>query len=348
MDTGHEVIDVSAMKQSVVKHTAGAISNPTTRRLSKTFWLSAVTTFWMLCVNMFGFIDTFTNSTLSLGRTWPFTQHGLFPQTWDAQKFIEWTHRVLVSGLLILLLALTVVAWLKYRRWVEVKILSSVAIVFVLAEAALGAMAVLMASPPAVAATHMGVALVAFCAVTVLTAVIGSIDRRDLLHNADPLHARPVTRAYARWTWFALFYVIGAIYFGSFVAESGAGGSFQGWPFPTERPGTVHWMFWVDVAHRSIALGLVILLVGLTVAAKTRLKRPDLFRICIGLLAFTALQAASGAMLIYTDISAQAFMFHVLSVTCIFALTAYLAFAVLPEPSRRAGRAVGQAATNRP
>lgn len=304
-------------------------------RLTFVFWLSAITTFWMLLVNMFGFVDTFTHSTLSLGRTWPFTQHGLFPATWDAHKFVEWTHRVLVSGLLILLFVLTVFAWIKYRRWLEVKVLTIVAIVFVFAEAALGAMAVLLVQPPVVTAFHMGIALIAFCGVTILTTVIGAIDRRSLNVTGEALRPQTVSRGYAGWTWFLLFYVLFAIYFGSFVAASGSGGAFQGFPFPTESRSVVHWMYWVDVTHRSIALGLVILLISLTVNAKRKQKRNDLYRVGLVLLGLTVLQAIGGILLIVTNLSIQAFLVHVCVVTCIFAVSSYMAVKVLPEFTRR-------------
>ncbi|MCL6452986.1 MAG: COX15/CtaA family protein [Alicyclobacillus sp.] len=303
-------------------------------RLSGAFWLSAVTTVWMFVVNMFGFVDTFTDSSLSLGRTWPFTQQGLFPSSWDAAKFIEYTHRVLVGGLLILLLALTVWVWLRYRDYVEAKVLSLIAVVFVLAEAVLGAMAVLLVTPPAVTASHMGVALVAFCAVTVLTGVIRRIDQGALLQTHGPLRTQPVSRGFRALAWFTLVYVLFAIYFGSFVAATGAGGAFQGWPIPTESPNLVHGLYWIDVTHRSVAAGLVVLLVTLTVWAR-RIGRRDLMGIGIGLLCFAMLQAASGALLIYTLLSVQAFLLHVMGITCIFALSAYLAVWVLPEPARR-------------
>lgn len=300
-------------------------------RLSKTFWLAAFTTFWMLCVNMFGFVDTFTGSSLSLGRTWPFTNQGLFPATWNVAKFIEYTHRVLVSGLLILLLLVSVIAWIKYRRWVEVKILSLVSIIFVFIEAILGAMAVLMATPPLVAATHMGVALIAFCAVTVLTSVIASVDRRNLRVTGEALRPVPVSKAYARWTWITLGYILFAIYFGSFVAATGDGGLFRGWPLPTESYAKVHGALTVDIAHRTVAVGLLVLLMSLTVIAKRREKRQDLFRVGLLLLVLTVLQAISGAILIYTQLSTGAFLLHVGIVTCIFAVSAYMAFKVLPE-----------------
>ena len=232
---------------------------------------------------------------------------GAVSASWDAAKFIEYTHRALVSGLLILLLMLTVIAWVKYRNWVEIKVLTVISIVFVFVEAALGALAVLMATPPLVTALHMGVALVAFCAVAVLTTVIGSIDKRNLRSTGEPLRPKRVTRAYSLWVWFGLVYVLFAIYFGSFVAASGAGAAFKGWPFPEEKVSQVHWMFWIDVMHRSIALGLVILLVALTVAAKKHQHRSDLFRTGIVLLILTCLQAVSGAMLIYTHLSIVAY-----------------------------------------
>ncbi|QSO51795.1 COX15/CtaA family protein [Alicyclobacillus curvatus] len=308
-------------------------------RLSKTFWLSFVTSLWMLLVNMFGFVDTFTNSSLSLGRTWPFTQHGLFPASWDAAKFIEYAHRVLVSVLLILLIALTIVSWRKYRRYFEVKVLTMIAIVFVFAEAALGAMAVLMVSPPAVVATHMGVALIAFVAVTVLTTVIASIDRRQLLQTGDALRPHSVSTSYARWTWLGLVYVLAAIYYGSYVASTGAGGAFQGWPFPTENPALYGHYFWIDVGHRSIALGLVILLIGLTVGGRRQKNRPELYKSGIAALILTAMQAVSGALLIYSMLSIWAYVIHVCIVTTLFALVGYMAVQVLPEPQRH--RAAG-------
>lgn len=304
-------------------------------RLSKTFWLSVVTSVWMLFVNMFGFVDTFTNSSLSLGRTWPFTQHGLFPASWDAAKFIEYTHRVLVSVLLFLLIGLTVIGWRKYRRYIEVKVLSSIAIVFVFAEAVLGALAVLMVSPPAVVATHMGVALIAFVAVTSLTTVIGSIDRRRLLVVGGALREHPVSRAYATWMWLGLIYVLCAIYFGSYLASTGTGGAMQGWPFPTENPALYHHYFWIDLAHRTIALGLVVLLIGLTIAGRKQANRPEFFRTGVAALILTFMQAISGALLIYSMLSMWAYVIHVCLVTTILAVVGYMAIQALPEPRRQ-------------
>lgn len=304
-------------------------------KLSKTFWLAAVTSVWMLFVNMFGFVDTFTNSSLSLGRTWPFTQHGLFPASWDPAKFIEYTHRVLVSVLLFLLIALTIIGWRKYRSYFEVKLLTSIAIVFVFAEAILGAMAVLMVSPPAVVATHMGVALIAFVATTSVTTVIGSIDRRRLLETGGALREYPVSRAYARWMWFALVYLLAAIYFGSYVASTGAGGAFQGWPFPTENPALYHRYFWIDVGHRTIAFGLLVLLVGLTIGGRKQVNRREFYRSGVAALVLTVMQAISGALLIFSLLAMWAYVIHVLIVTTLFALVGYMAVQALPEPQRQ-------------
>ena len=311
------------------------VNRSTVGRYSMTFWLSFVTSVWMLLVNMFGFVDTFTNSSLSLGRTWPFTQHGLFPASWDAAKFIEYAHRVLVSVLLMLLIALTIIGWRKYRRYIEVKVLTMIAIVFVFAEAALGAMAVLMVSPPAVVATHMGVALIAFVAVTVLTTVIGSIGRGKLLQTGGPLRQHPVSTSYARWTWLGLVYVLAAIYFGSYVASTGAGGALQGWPFPTENAAVYGHYFWIDVAHRTIALGLVILLIGLTMGGRKQRNRPEFYKSGIAALILTAMQAVSGALLIYSMLSIWAYVIHVCIVTTLFALVGYMAVQALPEPQRQ-------------
>jgi cytochrome c oxidase assembly protein subunit 15 len=314
-------------------------SQSATGRKSKVYWLSLATWILLFFVNTMGFVDTQTNSSLGMGRSWPFSEGGILPQHWQQSALIEFTHRAIVFVFMVMLFTLAVLAWRRYGKWIEVKVLLSVAIVFVFLEAALGAMAVLFVNPPAVTASHMGIALVSFAGVLLLTGIIKQIDANGGPEQLTPLRTTLPDRSFAKWAWFALGYVFVSIYFGAYVASSGAGGRFQGWPLPAETYAHAHSAFVIDVVHRSLALGLVLLLVWLTVRAyRMRADRPELFKAARAALVLSGFQALSGALLIYTQLSLVAFLIHVSIVTFIFSLVAYLCLQTLPEPNRLAAR----------
>jgi heme a synthase len=310
-----------------------------TGRKSKVYWLSLATWILLFCVNTMGFVDTQTNSSLGMGRSWPFSEGGILPPHWQQSAVIEFTHRAIVFVFMVMLFTLAVLAWRRYGKWIEVKVLLGVAIVFVFFEAALGAMAVLFVNPPAVTATHMGIALVSFAGVLLVTGIIKQIDEAGGPEKLVPLRTKLPDPTFAKWSWFALAYVFIAIYFGAYVASSGAGGRMQGWPFPTETYAHAQSAFVIDVVHRLIALGLVLLLAWMTVKAyRMRADRPELFKATRTALILSGLQALSGALLIYTQLSLLAFLIHVSLVTFIFSLVCYVCLQTLPEPNRQAVR----------
>ncbi|MBB2482221.1 hypothetical protein H5P36_18770 [Bacillus sp. APMAM] len=70
--------------------------------------------------------------------------------------------------------------------------------------------------------------------------------------------------------------------------------------------------FWVDVIHRSFALGLIILfLILIWRAKKFSAIRPDIYRLSITCFILILLQGLSGALLIYTHLSLGAVLIHV-------------------------------------
>ncbi len=317
--------------QSPAKETAG-------HRRSAVYWLAVVTLVLEFFVNTMGFIDTRTNSSEGMGRAWPFSSNGLLPAHWQQAAAIEFTHRAVVFVFMVLLVTVSVWAWRRYRAYVEVKVFISVAVLFVLAEAALGAMAVLFVNPPAVTATHMGIALVSFGAVLCLTQTIGQIDQSGGPEARPALRGELPDKAFARWAWFTLPYLLFAIYFGAYVASTGAGGRFQGWPLPTETYQHAGVAFIIDVTHRSLALGLLLFMVLLTVKSyRMRDAYPRLFRQCRTSLILVVLQAFSGWLLIYTELSLTAFLIHVTIVTFMFASMCSVCVRSLPEPKRRFG-----------
>jgi heme a synthase len=302
----------------------------------KVYWLSVVTLVSLFCVNTLGFIDTRTNSSEGLGRSWPFSSTGILPAHWQQAAAIEFTHRAIVFVFMVSLVTLSVWAWRRYGAWIEVKVLISIAVLFMVVEATFGAMAVLFVNPPVVTAIHMGNALLSFGAVLTLSQIIGQIDLAGGPSQRMPLRGVLPDTSFTKWAWFTLPYLLFAIYFGSFVSSQGVGGSFQGWPFPTETYQQAGTAFIIDVVHRSLALGLIVLLVLLTVKSyRMRAKVPSLFKKCRTALILGCLQAVSGALLIYTELSLTAFLIHVSIATFLFGTLCSLCVQSLPEPHRQ-------------
>ena len=284
--------------------------------------LSLVTLIGLFFVNTMGFIDTETGSAMGCGDNWPLCNGTVIPAKWGLHTLIEFTHRFIVLISMVLLVLFAVLAWRRYGRHRIVRILIGFAALGVFLESILGALAVFFVNPPAVLATHMGIALVSFGSVFVLTALIRQVER-----GSDQAFNLPAPgKDFRRLAWFTLAYTFVAIYWGAYVASTGDGDSFRGWPFPTESYSLVHGVLIVDILHRSIALGLVLLNVWLTVKARRqRTTRPDLYRASVSGLVLVLLQAFSGAYLIYSHLSLPAFLVHVSIVTFLFGTLCYSA-----------------------
>ncbi len=297
-----------------------------------TFVLSALTTTLLFIVNLMGFLDTETGSALGCGQQWPLCQGGIMPTTWNLQSTIEFTHRIIVFFVGLLLVVTVVTVWRRYRAWLEIRVLTCVALGSVVVESLLGALGVLFADPPAALATHLGIAILAFTGSFLLTVVIGQIENGSEDSSVIGLRPMQVNRVFRTWAWVTLIYTYLAMYFGAYVANTGDGGLFRGWPFPTESYGAVHASLFVDIAHRTFALGLLLLIIRLNVLAyRMRFARPTIYIGSFTALVFVCLQAFSGAYLIFSHISAPAFLVHVSIVTCLFATICYLVMQMLPN-----------------
>jgi heme a synthase len=314
------------------------------RRHSVVFWLAVVTLLGLFFVNVMGFLDTFTGSALGCGREWPLCNGQLVPHAWAIQTLIEFSHRGVVGVVTILLLVLAVLAWRRYGRYTEVKVAILVSVFFVVVEAILGALGVLFPDPPAILASHFGIALLAWAGALWLVVLIGQIEarlfelgERRLPTGSLPALRSPVSRSWMRgFSWFTLFYTVGALYFGAYVASTGAGGVFQGWPLPTESAAQAHGMLWLDWGHRSIAFGLVVLLTASFIQSiRTRRLRPDLFGAATIALILVVCQAFTGAWLVVSHLDIQAFMAHVSNVTLLFGTVSLVGLQTLPERDRQ-------------
>jgi cytochrome c oxidase assembly protein subunit 15 len=295
---------------------------------SRTFWLALVTTIAIFIVNTMGFIDTITGSTMGCGKSWPFCNGSIEPWKWDIHAWIEFGHRFLVFLASVLLVWLSVVSWRKYGATKKIRIMVILAILGIVLESTLGAFSVMFVNPPAVLATHMGFALLSFGSLFVLTFTIGQLDQPSRLPTVK------ASKGMVRYIWFTMVYLYLAIYFGSYVVFSGSGPAFRGFPFPTERYEDVHHALYIDIGHRSIALGLLLITFGLVyLTRQIKQHRPDLYYGSLWTFLLVWLQGASGALMVYTHLSIGSILLHVSIVSIIFAILCFLVVQSMYKPN---------------
>ncbi|MCL6592866.1 MAG: COX15/CtaA family protein [Alicyclobacillus sp.] len=291
----------------------------------------------LFAASVLGFADTVTGSAMGCGRSWPLCNGHLLPTQWSMQTLIEFGHRASVMVASWLLLAVAGAALGRYGRRREIRWLVGLAVAGVMLEATLGALTVLFNNPPAVLAMHMGTSMLSLIGTMLLAVVTGQLERNGgRAALARPLRPVPATRALRRWTWVSLVYSYVAMYVGAFVAFSGAGGLFTGWPLPLESWSQVGWVVALDWLHRGIALGFVFLCVHLLrLAWRTRAQRPDLLRASVAALSLVLAQAVSGALLLYFHLAVWTFLLHVTLVTVLVLCLFYMGLQVLPDPAAK-------------
>ncbi len=293
--------------------------------------LSVVTLIGLFAINIVGFIDTETGSAFGCGTQWPLCHGAIIPSVWGLHTIIEFMHRALVAVVTILLLGLAVTAWVAYRQWREVKVLILISVGFVFVQAALGAIGVVYGDPPAFLASHFGCSLLAFAGVVLLFIVLRKINRTMVEYERPmPLHSDAVDPRFRFWVWFSLVYIYLAMYVGAYISSVGAGDQFRGWPFPTESYSAAHAALYLDWLHRSIALGLVLLMLRLFFLARgMRKDRPDLMVASVWTVVFVLAQAVSGALLVFSHVSLWAFLLHVSIISFLFTALCYLGMQTL-------------------
>lgn len=283
------------------------------------FWLSILAAASLFLVNIIGFIDTMTNSAMGCGSGYPFCNGKIYPDFSDYHSVIEYTHRVFVGLASLLLFVVSAIAWIRYKTG-KIKLLVLLAVLGILGESTLGALTVMISLSPLLLAAHLGIALISFSALVNIAYVIYLEERK-----IPPM--KKLSSSFSLFSWFTFIFLYAAIYFGGFVAKTGSGESFRGFPIPTERYEDVGNAFWVDVIHRSFALGLIILFFWLIyLSKKYRQDRPDIYRFSQINFLFILLQGLSGALLIYTHLSLGAVLLHVSILSLLVGIQSIICF----------------------
>lgn len=309
-----------------------------TRSVRWIVWASVV---GMFVVILMGALVTKTGSADGCGDSWPLCDGQLLP-AWEREALIEFSHRI-VSGVEgILVVAMSVMLWRRFKQHREMRVLIPLALLFLFLQAALGAMAVVWPQPKTVLALHFGISLVAFATVFLPALFL------EQGEDARELRRRPVPAGLRRLIWFAALYIYVIVYSGAYVRHTGSDLACPDFPLCNGAlfPGFEGYVG-IHFTHRLLAFGGVVLLAFLALAARRiRTERPDIYRGAVWAVWGIVLQAASGALSVLSKLALPMMMLHSAIVTLLFGVITYLCMQALPlyeplkiEPTIRGRRA---------
>lgn len=282
----------------------------------------------MFLVIVQGSLVTNTGSKYGCGNSWPLCNGKFVPQM-AVTTAIEYSHRLVVSIETVLIVLAAAGALWHWRQRVEVRVLAPLMVVFLFAQAALGAAAVKWPQSEAVLALHFGVSLIAFASALLVAVFVRQSEGEDRLRD------RPAPRGVVWAVWGLLLYSYFVVYLGAYVNQSKATLACPDWPLCNDQlyPG-LGGLVGVAFGHRAAAA----LLLGLSMAllwwtARRRAERPDLFRGALLAFVFVMAQALSGAFVVLTRLDVFATMAHSMLVALFFGTLSYMGLQVLPRPA---------------
>jgi cytochrome c oxidase assembly protein subunit 15 len=209
----------------------------------------------------------------------------------------------------------------------ELQILLPLMIVFLLAQAALGALAVIFPESPEVLALHFGVSLLSF--VTLLLPTLFIFDE----NGWDTLRDRMAPDGFRWLTWGLLVFTYVVVYLGAYVRHTGDELGCLDWPLcngkvlPTTHAETI--VFIHRVGAGLLTIGVVWLFVW---ATRLRAARPDLYWGSLAALIFVLAQALDGAFVVYSRLDIFSTLSHSAFVALLFGALSYMSLHVVRRP----------------
>ncbi|MGR9050297.1 COX15/CtaA family protein [Halobacillus faecis] len=300
-------------------------------------WLAVFATLGMLLVLLGGALVTKTDSGMGCGNSWPLCHGEWIPSEIDIALIIELSHRLVSGGVGLLVLALSVIAWVKVGHIREVKFLSFLAFFFLLAQGLIGAAAVKWGQSDFVLALHFGISLVSFAAVLLLMLIIFEIDRKFDAHSL--LIRKPFRlHIYALTT-----YTLIVVYTGALVRHTYSSMACLDWPLCTNASpfdfssyGSAQW---IQMGHRAAAAGVLIWTGYLMMKAlKDYMNSPIMRKGWILAAILMAAQVLVGAFVIMTYVHLGLALLHALIISLYVGLLSY--FLLLSSRSAKYERSV--------
>ena len=224
---------------------------------------------------------------------WPACYGQLVPPP-RTDSIIEYSHRLLAGITSLTILAAAMAGWHRARSAPWVRWPPLIAIPFLLAVAAFGAMVVLYGLPPGLAALDLGSALIVLALMLVATTVAVHSHGR-----ASPSGRLSLRSPYSRLAIAALIAVFLVLVSGVLVAASGSGVRCLGWPLYGGGADPVDLRGWLELARRWLSVPAGILILAVAVQAWREPKASGAIRrTAMWAGAFFAVEVAAGALLI--------------------------------------------------
>lgn len=293
------------------------------RRFVKIF--AVITSLGAYLMVFLGVLVTNTGSGRGCGNSWPFCHGEIIPGTLTIQGVTEYSHRI-SAGLDTMLVAILVVGalWL-YHKDFRIKLFSGLSVLFVLLQAALGALTVMYEGKWELAwllSVHFGLSLIAFTGIVLLTVRIFQID------NPEPAPNRSGLLPKLQWPVLGLIiYTYLVVYSGALVDHTGAvaacGYQLLGCG-STILPG-ISTLAGIQVLHRYAAGLLYLLTLALLVLVARRYReRRDVYVAAWWAFILINLQALTGALNVLTIGQLLPVIAHTTLITIFFTILSYI------------------------
>lgn len=290
-------------------------------------WLSYLSCLVMFLATLGGSVVTKTESGLGCGNDWPLC-HGKFVPAHTIASLIEYSHRAVSGAAGLLSLAAFVAFWLYRKQRKDLQFYSFLALVFVMVQAFMGAMAVVYPTSSAVMALHFGFSLIAFASSVMLVLGIREDEAREAQVPAPPQQS--VSRSFRNLVWFATAYTYIVVYLGAYVSHTDSAGGCSGWPLCNgelipELSGGVGIAF----AHR-IGAALLLIVVA-TVGHFAYRKHPgnrEIRSLGVAATILVIVQVLTGASIVFTLTNYEVYLFtslaHIIVLASLFGVLSYL------------------------
>ncbi|WP_051316939.1 COX15/CtaA family protein [Ectobacillus panaciterrae] len=293
-------------------------------------WLGVVTSLDLLLVLLGGALVTKTGSGQGCGKSWPLCHGQLIPHPLTLDTVIELSHRIVSGSAGILVLLLCVLSWIYIGHVRETKPLAIVAFLFLIAQALIGAAAVVWGQSSTVLALHFGISLISFASVLLLTLLIFEVDKKFDAHSL-------IVDKKMRFHIFGVtIYSYIVVYTGALVRHEKASLACPNFPMCSKfSPFPTQFHEWVQMGHRFAASLIFVWILYATILAIRQYKQQRvIYWGWIISLILVTLQIIAGILIIYTEASLFVALMHSLFISCLFAVLCYLVILAARGSSR--------------
>ncbi len=295
---------------------------------------------------LLGEMVTFTGSGHGCGQTWPFCHGEIIPGSLTIAGLIEYTHRIQAGADTALVFILVVWALLTYGKDFRIKLFSIMSVLFIIAQAALGAVTVVYEGQwafPGLLAAHFGLSLISFASVLMLSIRIFQTDKTQVGRLRKPLGAIPHLQ-WPIWGLATFTYIV--IYSGALVEHTGSVTACgQQIPLCTTYIPGFSSLAGIQLIHRYAAglLWLFVLALLIVVVRRYR-ERRDILQGTVWAFVLVSLQAISGMLNVWTEGQMVSVFIHATLIAIFFSLLCLLCTEV-GFPGRKGQDASGERTT---